>query len=54
MQPDDMDCSYVRQPRSLGLGHAVLCAQPLVGNEPFAVLLADDLMCGAGRRARRC
>ena len=46
MQPEDMDCSYVRQPRSLGLGHAVLCAQPLVGNEPFAVLLADDLMCG--------
>jgi len=44
--PDDMDCSYVRQPRSLGLGHAVLCAQPLVGNEPFAVLLADDLMTG--------
>jgi len=46
MHPDDMDCSYVRQPRSLGLGHAVLCAQPLVNNEPFAVLLADDLMCG--------
>jgi UTP--glucose-1-phosphate uridylyltransferase len=44
--PEDMDCSYVRQPRALGLGHAVLCAQPLVGNEPFAVLLADDLMCG--------
>ena len=43
--PDDMNCSYVRQPRSLGLGHAVLCAQPLVGDEPFAVLLADDLMC---------
>jgi UTP--glucose-1-phosphate uridylyltransferase len=43
-----MDCSYVRQPRSLGLGHAVLCAQPLVGNEPFAVLLADDLMTGEG------
>ncbi len=41
-----MDCSYVRQPRSLGLGHAVLCAEPLVGNEPFAVLLADDLMMG--------
>ena len=34
LAPDDMDCSYVRQPRSLGLGHAVLCAQPLVGNEP--------------------
>ncbi len=46
MHPDDMDCSYVRQPRSLGLGHAVLCAAPLVGNEPFAVLLADDLMTG--------
>jgi UTP--glucose-1-phosphate uridylyltransferase len=46
LHPDDMDCSYVRQPRSLGLGHAVLCAQPLVGDEPFAVLLADDLMCG--------
>jgi len=45
--PEDMDCSYVRQPRSLGLGHAVLCAQPLVNGEPFAVLLADDLMCGA-------
>ena len=44
--PDDMSCSYVRQPRSLGLGHAVLCAQPLVGNEPFAVLLPDDLMIG--------
>ncbi len=46
LQPDDMDCSYVRQPRSLGLGHAVLCAQALVGDEPFAVLLADDLMTG--------
>jgi len=46
LAPEDMDCSYVRQPRSLGLGHAVLCAQPLVGDEPFAVLLADDLMCG--------
>jgi UTP--glucose-1-phosphate uridylyltransferase len=46
LQPEDMDCSYVRQPRTLGLGHAVLCAQPLVGDEPFAVLLADDLMCG--------
>ena len=44
--PEDMDCSYVRQPRALGLGHAVLCAEPLVGNEPFAVLLADDQMCG--------
>ena len=46
IKPDDMDCSYVRQARMLGLGHAVLCAQALVGNEPFAVLLADDLMIG--------
>lgn len=44
--PEDMDCSYVRQPRALGLGHAVLCAEALVGDEPFAVLLADDLMTG--------
>jgi UTP--glucose-1-phosphate uridylyltransferase len=46
IMPDDMVCSYVRQPRAMGLGHAVLCAEPLVGNEPFAVLLPDDLMCG--------
>ena len=46
LMPVDMHCSFVRQPRSLGLGHAVLCAEPLVGNEPFAVLLADDLMVG--------
>lgn len=44
--PDDMSCVYVRQPRALGLGHAVLCAKELVGNEAFAVLLADDLMVG--------
>jgi UTP--glucose-1-phosphate uridylyltransferase len=46
IQAKDMDFSYVRQPRSLGLGHAVLCAEHMVGNEPFAVLLADDLMTG--------
>ncbi|MBE2264426.1 MAG: UTP--glucose-1-phosphate uridylyltransferase GalU [Burkholderiaceae bacterium] len=46
VQPADMICSYVRQHRSLGLGHAVLCAERLVGAEPFAVLLADDLMTG--------
>lgn len=46
LAPSDMDCAFVRQPRTLGLGHAVLCAQPLVGDEPFAVLLADDLMSG--------
>ncbi len=44
LAPDGMSFSYVRQPRSLGLGHAVLCAAHLVGDEPFAVLLADDLM----------
>ncbi len=46
ISPDDMVCSYVRQSKALGLGHAVLCAKPLVGDEPFAVLLADDLMIG--------
>jgi UTP--glucose-1-phosphate uridylyltransferase len=44
--PADMSCVFVRQPRALGLGHAVLCAKDLVGNEAFAVLLADDLMVG--------
>src|ERR1700710_885345 len=46
VKPEDMECIYVRQPQALGLGHAVLCAQRLVGNSPFAVLLADDLMVG--------
>ena len=46
VQPADMVCTYVRQPRSLGLGHAVLCAAHIVGQHPFAVLLADDLMVG--------
>jgi UTP--glucose-1-phosphate uridylyltransferase len=46
VQPDDMLCSYVRQPRALGLGHAVLCAEHLTRGQPFAVLLADDLMLG--------
>jgi UTP--glucose-1-phosphate uridylyltransferase len=46
VKPDDMDCIYVRQAQALGLGHAVMCGQRLVGNEPFAVLLADDLMVG--------
>jgi UTP--glucose-1-phosphate uridylyltransferase len=45
--PQGVSCAYVRQPNPLGLGHAVLCAQPIVGAEPFAVLLADDLIdCG--------
>jgi len=42
--PDGVRCVYIRQPEPLGLGHAVLCAQPVVGNDPFAGLLADDLM----------
>jgi len=46
IRPSDMDCIYVRQPKMLGLGHAVLCAERLVRGEPFAVLLADDLMIG--------
>jgi UTP--glucose-1-phosphate uridylyltransferase len=46
VKPDDMECIYVRQAQALGLGHAVLCGRRLVGNEPFAVLLADDLMVG--------
>ena len=46
VKPDDMECIYIRQARALGLGHAVLCAKSLIGNNPFAVLLADDLMVG--------
>ena len=42
--PDNVNCIYIRQHAPLGLGHAVLCAEPVVGNEPFAVLLADDLI----------
>ncbi len=44
--PSRVNCIFVRQPVALGLGHAVLCARPAVGDEPFAVLLADDLMVG--------
>jgi UTP--glucose-1-phosphate uridylyltransferase len=46
IKPEDMECVYIRQSKALGLGHAVLCAQNVVVNEPFAVLLADDLMVG--------
>lgn len=42
--PSDMSCIYIRQAEPLGLGHAVLCAQSVIGNEPFAVLLPDDLV----------
>ncbi len=44
--PKNVNCMYIRQPQALGLGHAVLCARPIVGNDPFAVLLADDFMQG--------
>ena len=47
VKPDDMDCVFVRQPKALGLGHAVLCARHVVGDHPFAVLLPDDLMIGS-------
>jgi UTP--glucose-1-phosphate uridylyltransferase len=42
--PKNVNCIYIRQSAPLGLGHAVLCARPVVGDEPFAVLLADDFM----------
>ena len=42
--PSGVECIFVRQPKQLGLGHAVLCAERVVGNEPFAVLLADDFL----------
>ena len=42
--PKGVECIFVRQPEPLGLGHAVLCAERVVGDDPFAVLLADDLL----------
>lgn len=42
--PPHVSFVYIRQPQALGLGHAVLCAKPVVGDEPFAVILADDLI----------
>ncbi|MDR2636885.1 MAG: UTP--glucose-1-phosphate uridylyltransferase GalU [Zoogloeaceae bacterium] len=42
--PKGANCVYIRQAEALGLGHAVLCAQNVVGDEPFAVILADDLL----------
>ena len=44
--PSYVSCIFIRQPKALGLGHAVLCAKPVVGNEPFSVILADDLIDG--------
>lgn len=44
--PKGVSCIYIRQSEALGLGHAVLCAKPVVGNQPFSVILADDLVDG--------
>jgi UTP--glucose-1-phosphate uridylyltransferase len=46
--PKGVECIFVRQPEQLGLGHAVLCAERVVGNEPFALLLADDFLSYSG------
>jgi UTP--glucose-1-phosphate uridylyltransferase len=42
--PNGVECIFVRQPEQLGLDHAVPCAERLVGNDPFAVLLVDDFL----------
>jgi UTP--glucose-1-phosphate uridylyltransferase len=42
--PENVSAVYIRQPEALGLGHAILCAKNVVGQEPFAILLADDLI----------
>jgi UTP--glucose-1-phosphate uridylyltransferase len=47
--PPHVSCVFIRQSEALGLGHAVLCAKPVVGDEPFAVILADDLIEDAER-----
>src|SRR5690606_38175056 len=44
IKPDNVQCFFVRQAEALGLGHAVLCAERMVQDEPFAVILADDLL----------
>ena len=42
--PESVECIFVRQPEQLGLGHAILCAERVIGSDPFAVLLADDFL----------
>lgn len=51
--PSNVKCIFTRQSRPLGLGHAVLCAKEIVGNSPFAVMLADDFMTNTGRGVLR-
>ena len=46
--PRDVSCVYIRQTEALGLGHAVLCAESVIGDEPFYVILADDLVDDGG------
>ena len=46
--PSHIHCVFIRQSEALGLGHAVLCAEPAVGNKPFAVILPDDLIYNKG------
>ena len=46
IKPANVECIYVRQAEPLGLGHAILCAEKLIGDEPFAIVLADDLLDG--------
>ena len=47
--PPHVNCVFIRQSEALGLGHAVLCAEPVVGNEPFGVILPDDLIYNDGK-----
>jgi UTP--glucose-1-phosphate uridylyltransferase len=47
IKPDNVQCFYVRQPEPLGLGHAILCAEKLLNDQAFAVILADDLLNGS-------
>lgn len=49
--PNHIHCVFIRQSEALGLGHAVLCAEPAVGNEPFAVILPDDLIYNKGGKS---
>jgi UTP--glucose-1-phosphate uridylyltransferase len=47
--PENVSCVFIRQSEALGLGHAVLCAEPAIGNEPFGVILPDDLIYNSGK-----
>ena len=51
--PPEISCIYIRQSEALGLGHAVLCSKSVVGDEPFAIILADDLINGGDKSCLR-